>query len=190
MSGPIECTSLVTRIAMNLGCPEMTNLAYIKGDAPVLGLDHFIHTHILCEKPDHSLFTLYGRKAIWLPNPGPLTVLLQKSYNAVLSDGRGAPLALQDHLAFAGKLAWRQHCRPRLHCKLTLRSPNGTLGMGVTTWVTMGLVVITPRMVIPSLASELEPLPLPSTLTGTLLWSGMSVMGLTRLSAQWKGSDD
>jgi hypothetical protein len=31
MSGPIECTSMVTRIAMNLGCPEMANLAYIEG---------------------------------------------------------------------------------------------------------------------------------------------------------------
>jgi hypothetical protein len=29
MSGPIKCTSMVTRIAMNLGCPEMANLAYI-----------------------------------------------------------------------------------------------------------------------------------------------------------------
>jgi hypothetical protein len=31
MSGPIECTSMVTWIAMNLGCPEMANLAYIEG---------------------------------------------------------------------------------------------------------------------------------------------------------------
>jgi hypothetical protein len=31
MLGPIECTSMVTRIAMNLGCPEMANLAYIEG---------------------------------------------------------------------------------------------------------------------------------------------------------------
>jgi hypothetical protein len=30
----------------------------------------------------------------------------------------------------------------------------------------------------------------PGTLTGTILCSGMSVMGLTRLSARWKGSDD
>jgi hypothetical protein len=29
MSGPIECTSMVTRIDMNLGCPEMANLTYI-----------------------------------------------------------------------------------------------------------------------------------------------------------------
>jgi hypothetical protein len=31
ISGPIECTSMVTQIAMNLGCPEMANLAYIEG---------------------------------------------------------------------------------------------------------------------------------------------------------------
>jgi hypothetical protein len=31
MSGPIECTSMVTRIAMNLGCPEMAKLANIVG---------------------------------------------------------------------------------------------------------------------------------------------------------------
>jgi hypothetical protein len=29
MLGPIECNSMVTRIAMNLGCPKMANLAYI-----------------------------------------------------------------------------------------------------------------------------------------------------------------
>jgi hypothetical protein len=60
----------VTRIALNLGCPEMANLAYIEGDVPDLGLDHFVHTHILCEEPDHSLSMLYGRKVIRLPNPG------------------------------------------------------------------------------------------------------------------------
>jgi hypothetical protein len=70
MSGPIECTSMITRIAMNLGCPEMTNLTYVEGDVPVLGLDHFVHMHILREEPDHSLSMLYGRKAIQLPNPG------------------------------------------------------------------------------------------------------------------------
>jgi hypothetical protein len=69
ISGPIECTSMVTRIAMNLGCLEMANLAYIEGDVPILGLDHFVHTHILREKPDHSFSMLYGRKVIWLPNP-------------------------------------------------------------------------------------------------------------------------
>jgi hypothetical protein len=68
MSGPIECTSMVTQIAMNLGCPEMANLAYIERDVPILGLDHFVHVHILCEEPDYSVSMLYGRMAIRLPN--------------------------------------------------------------------------------------------------------------------------
>jgi hypothetical protein len=69
MSGPIGCTSMVTRIAKNLGCPEMANLAYIEGDVPILVLDHFVHAYILREEPDYSVSMLYGCKAIWLPNP-------------------------------------------------------------------------------------------------------------------------
>jgi hypothetical protein len=69
MSRPIECTSVVTQIAPNLGCPKMANMVYIKGDVPVLGLDHFVHTHILHEEPDHCISMLYHRKAIRLPNP-------------------------------------------------------------------------------------------------------------------------
>jgi hypothetical protein len=61
MLGPIKCTSMVTWVAMNLGCSEMANLAYIKGDVAVLGLDHFVHAHILREEPDHPLSMLYGR---------------------------------------------------------------------------------------------------------------------------------
>jgi hypothetical protein len=64
MSEPIECTKMATRIAMNLGCPKMANLLNIEGDAPILGLDHFVHVHILREEPDYSVFMLYGRKAI------------------------------------------------------------------------------------------------------------------------------
>jgi hypothetical protein len=66
VSRSIECTSLVTQIAMNLG---YSDLSYIEGDVPVLGLDHFVHAHILCEETDYSLSMLYGRKAIRLPNP-------------------------------------------------------------------------------------------------------------------------
>jgi hypothetical protein len=57
-------------VSMNLGCLEMANLAYIKRDVPVLGLDNFVHAHILREEPDHSLSMLYGHKVIWLPSPG------------------------------------------------------------------------------------------------------------------------
>jgi hypothetical protein len=46
------------------------------------------------------------------------------------------------------------------------------MGMGVATWVTMRVVVITPLKVTLSLAFEPEPPPLLGTLTGTLLWSG------------------
>jgi hypothetical protein len=69
MLGPIDCTSMVTWIAMKLGCPEMANLAYIEGDVPSLGLDHFVHAHILREEPNHSLSMLYGHREIWLPDP-------------------------------------------------------------------------------------------------------------------------
>jgi hypothetical protein len=41
--------------------------------------------------------------------------------------------------------------------------------MGVATQVTMRVLVITPLKVTPNLAFEPEPLPLPGTLTGTLL---------------------
>jgi hypothetical protein len=70
MSGPIKCTSMVTQIAMNLGCLEITNLAYIEGDVPVLVLDHFVQAHILRDEPDHSLSMFYVHKAIQLPNLG------------------------------------------------------------------------------------------------------------------------
>jgi hypothetical protein len=68
--------------------------------------------------------------------------------------------------------------------------PNGTLGMGVATRVTMRVVVTIPLTVTPSLASEPEPLPLLGTQTVTLLWNGTLVTGLTRPSARWKGLDN
>jgi hypothetical protein len=187
--GPIECTSMVTRIAMNLGCPEMANLAYIEGDVPIFGLEHFVHVHILREEPDYSVPMLYGHKAIWLPNPAP-RLYSCKSLTLQFDQMERRAIASQDHLALTGELVWRQHNRSRLHHRLTLRSPSGTLGMGLATRVTMRVVVTIPLTVTPSLACEPEPLPLPGTLTGTLLWSGTSVMGLTRLSSWWKGSDD
>jgi hypothetical protein len=62
--------------------------------------------------------------------------------------------------------------------------------MGMATLVTMRVVVTTPLTVTLSLASEPEPRPLLGTPTGTLLLSDTPVMGLTRLSTQWMGSDD
>jgi hypothetical protein len=31
LAGPIECTSMITRITLNLGCPEMAHMSYIEG---------------------------------------------------------------------------------------------------------------------------------------------------------------
>jgi hypothetical protein len=70
LSRLIKCTSLVTHIALNIMCPEMHNVAYIKGGVPIPGLSHFVHAHVLCEEPDHSISMLYegGNKVLWLPN--------------------------------------------------------------------------------------------------------------------------
>jgi hypothetical protein len=50
---------------MNLG---YSNLAYIEGDVPILGLGHCVHVHILREEPDYYVSMLYRCKAIRLPN--------------------------------------------------------------------------------------------------------------------------
>jgi hypothetical protein len=67
------------------------------------------------------------------------------------------------------------------------QEPRWDTGYGVATRVTIRVVVTTPFTVTLSQASEPEPPPLPGSQTGTLLWSGTSVMELTRLSGQWKG---
>jgi hypothetical protein len=68
--GPIECTSLVTRIALNIGCPEMHKVDNIEGDLPIISISHFVHAHILREELDHSISMLYegGNKVLLLPN--------------------------------------------------------------------------------------------------------------------------
>jgi hypothetical protein len=131
----------------------------------------------LHEEPDYFVSMLYGRKVIRLPNP-PLQLYSCES--------------LILHFHWMGETCHSFTSPPltRLHCRLTLRCPSGTLGIGVATRVTMRVVVTTPVTVTLSLAFELEPPPLPGTLTGILFGSSMSVMGLTRLAAQWKGSNN
>jgi hypothetical protein len=189
MSGPIECTSMVTRIAMNLGCPKMAILAYIEGMYLFLVLTIlFMRTSCMRNLIILYLCCMVAGRSGYLTRASDCTLVKVLHYSLIEWERRA--IASQDHLALMGELAWRQHSRPRLHHCLTLRSPSGTLGMGVPTWVTMRVVVTTLLTVTPRLASESEPPPLPSTLTGTLLWSGTSVMGLSRLSTWWKGSDD
>jgi hypothetical protein len=98
----------------------------------------------------------------------PFDYILVKVLHYSLIGWERRATASQDHLTLAGELVWRQYNRPRLHRRLTLRSPSGTLGMGLATRVTMRVVVTIPLTVTPSLASEPEPPPLLGTLTGTL----------------------
>jgi hypothetical protein len=58
MSGPIVCTSMVTLIAMNLGCLEVANLVYNEGDVPILGLGHFF-TRTSCARNSIILYLCY-----------------------------------------------------------------------------------------------------------------------------------
>jgi hypothetical protein len=189
MLGPIECTSMVTQITMNLGCLEMANLAYIEG------MYLFLVLTILFMRTSYArnLIILYPCCMV-IRQSGyptrPFDYILVKVLHCSLIEWERCTIASQDHLTLTGKLVWRHHSRPRLHRRLTLKSPNGTLGMGLATSVTMRMVGTIPLMVIPSLASEPEAPSLSGTLTGTLLWSGTPVMGLIRLSVRWKGSND
>jgi hypothetical protein len=102
----------------------------------------------------------------------PFDYILVKVLHCSLIRWERHAIASHDHLALTGELIWR------------------LWDTGVATQVTRRVVVTTPLTVTRSLASESEPSPLLGTLTGTLLWSSMSIMGLTRLSVWWKGSDD
>jgi hypothetical protein len=183
MSGPIECTSMVPRIAMNLGCLEMPTWPTLRGMYLVLVLS-ILFTCTSCARNPIILYLccMVARRSDYLTQAFDCTLV--KVLHCSLIGWERCATASQDHLTLVGELTWRQHIRSRLHCKLTLKSPSGTLGMGVATRVTMIVVVITPLKVTPSLASEPEPSPLLGTLTGMLIWSGTSVMGLTRLSTR------
>jgi hypothetical protein len=186
ISGPIECTSLVTQIAMNL---VYSDLAYIEGVYSFLVLT-ILFTCTSCVRNPIILYPccMIIRRFGYLTRP--FDYIIVKGLHYSLIGWVRHATASQDRFALTGELIWRQHSRPLLHRRLTLRSPSGTLGMGVAPRVTMRVVVTTPLPVTPSLASEPKPPPMLGTLPGTLHWSGTSIMGLTRLSAPCKGSDD
>jgi hypothetical protein len=79
----IECTSMVTWIALNLGCLEMAHMSYIERDVPILGLVHFGHTHIWHKEPDYTISMLYagGSNTLRLPN---LTLVLFSCHQLTL----------------------------------------------------------------------------------------------------------
>jgi hypothetical protein len=171
---------------MNLGYLDLT---YIEGDVSILDLDHFVHMHNLREESDYSVSVLYGRKAIRLPNPA--LRLYSRESLTLQFDRMG-----EAHHSFTGPP--RTHGRACMEvAQQTMTTPqahpqepqwNTGYGGGYSGHHKSGSYY--PLTVTPSLTSEPEPLPLVGTLTDTLLWSGTSIMGLTRLSTWWKGSDD
>jgi hypothetical protein len=146
MSGPIKCTSIVTRIAMNLGCPKMANLAYIEGMYLFLVLT-ILFTRISCTRNPIILYLccMVARRSGYLTHAFNYTLVKVLHYSLIRWERRTT--ASQDHLALKGELVWRPHSRPRLHHRLTLRSSSGTLGMGVATRVTMRVAVTIPLTV-------------------------------------------
>ena len=61
MTGPIECTSLITRIATRVGALEGNSIPFIEGDRAYIDESYLIQGHILKKGPDDSLiFLLMG----------------------------------------------------------------------------------------------------------------------------------
>jgi hypothetical protein len=93
MSGPIECTSLVTRIATNLG---YSDLAYIEEDVPVLGLDQFMHTSCMRNSIILYLCCMVARRSGYLTRAFDCTIVKVLHYSLIGWERRAT--ASQDHL--------------------------------------------------------------------------------------------
>ena len=70
MMGPIECTSLVTRIVSNMGILEGNLIRFIEDDRVLISVFYLVQGHILKKSPNDSLvfFSLGYSNQIQLPN--------------------------------------------------------------------------------------------------------------------------
>jgi len=59
MTGPIECTSLITRIAMRIGALEGNFIPFIEGDRAYINEAYLIQGHTLKKGPNDSLIFFY-----------------------------------------------------------------------------------------------------------------------------------
>jgi hypothetical protein len=91
---------------MNLGCPEMANLAYIEGDVTDLGLDHFF-TCISCARNPIILYLCctVARRSGYLTRAFDCTIVKVLHYSLIRWER--CAIASLDHLALAGEHAWR-----------------------------------------------------------------------------------
>ena len=72
MTGPIECTSLVTRIASNMGILDGNSIPFIEDPRVMINEAYLVQGHTLKKGPDDSLifFSLGYANEIPLPNDG------------------------------------------------------------------------------------------------------------------------
>ena len=72
MVGPVECTSLVTRIAKSLGVLNWAQISYITTPRPKIDLVYLVQGHMLKSAPDGSIIFFFPgyMNEILLPNPG------------------------------------------------------------------------------------------------------------------------
>jgi hypothetical protein len=108
ISGLIECTSLVTQIAMNLG---YSNLVYIEGVYMFLVLT-ISFTRTSCMRNPIILYPccMIVRRSDYLTRP--FDYILEKVLHCSLIGWERHAIASQDCLALTGEHVWRQHSRP------------------------------------------------------------------------------
>ena len=70
MTGPIECTSLITRIATHIGTLERNYIPFIEGDCAYIDETYLIQGHTLKKGSNDSLIFFYlgSTNEILLPN--------------------------------------------------------------------------------------------------------------------------
>ena len=70
LMGDVECTSLATRIARNLGLLSNASLSWIDTNRWYLDYDYFCHAHILKKRKNGQLIMMYlgCKNEIMLPN--------------------------------------------------------------------------------------------------------------------------
>ena len=72
MMGPIECTSLITRIATRIGALEGITISFIETPRPHISEVYLVYGHTFKKDPDDSLVFFFRgyTNGIPLPNPG------------------------------------------------------------------------------------------------------------------------
>jgi hypothetical protein len=110
ISGPIECTFMVTRIAMNLGCRKMVNLPSLKGMYLFLVLTILFRCTSCARNPIILyLCCIVARRSGYLTCVFDCTLVKVLHYSLIRWE-RCATTS-QDHLALMDEVARRQHSR-------------------------------------------------------------------------------